>query len=53
MMKQFGIKYSAAGENIAMGQRTPEKVVKGWMNSDGHRAKYFKQKLYSYRCRLC
>ena len=38
MMKQFGIKYSAAGENIAMGQRTPEEVVKGWMNSDGHRA---------------
>ncbi|RIW35132.1 sporulation protein [Bacillus salacetis] len=37
MMKQFGIDYRAAGENIAMGQRTPEEVVKAWMNSDGHR----------------
>lgn len=37
-MKALGIKYSAAGENIAMGQKTPEEVVKGWMNSPGHRA---------------
>jgi uncharacterized YkwD family protein len=37
MMKQFGIDYRAAGENIAMGQRTPEEVVKAWMNSEGHR----------------
>jgi len=26
------------GENIAMGQRTAEDVVTGWMNSSGHRA---------------
>ncbi|GII92623.1 CAP domain-containing protein [Sinosporangium siamense] len=26
------------GENIAMGQRTAEAVVKGWLNSAGHRA---------------
>lgn len=37
MMKSFGIRYSYAGENIAMGQRTPEEVMKGWMNSEGHR----------------
>ncbi|MGE7919840.1 CAP domain-containing protein [Viridibacillus sp. NPDC093762] len=37
-MKALGIQYSAAGENIAMGQKTPEEVVKGWMNSPGHRA---------------
>ncbi|WP_409251048.1 CAP domain-containing protein [Bacillus sp. SCS-153A] len=37
MMNQFGIDYRAAGENIAMGQRTPEEVVKAWMNSEGHR----------------
>jgi uncharacterized YkwD family protein len=37
MMKQFGVEYSAAGENIAMGQPTPEEVVQAWMNSDGHR----------------
>ncbi|MEW8987156.1 MAG: CAP domain-containing protein, partial [Bacillus sp. (in: firmicutes)] len=37
MMKQFGIAYQYAGENIAMGQRTPEEVVQAWMNSEGHR----------------
>lgn len=37
MMKQFGISYQYAGENIAMGQRTPEEVVQAWMNSEGHR----------------
>ena len=38
MMESFGIKFSAAGENIAMGQRTPAEVMNGWMNSPGHRA---------------
>jgi len=38
MMKQYDITYRTAGENIAKGQRTPEEVVNGWMNSDGHRA---------------
>ncbi len=38
MMKQFGISYRTAGENIAMGQQTPEAVVAAWMNSEGHRA---------------
>ena len=38
MMKTFGISYRTAGENIAMGYRTPEAVVDGWMNSEGHRA---------------
>jgi uncharacterized YkwD family protein len=38
MMKQFGISYKYAGENIAAGQKTPEDVVKAWMNSSGHRA---------------
>lgn len=37
MMKEFGINYMAAGENIAKGQRSPESVVNAWMNSDGHR----------------
>ncbi|WP_432409698.1 SafA/ExsA family spore coat assembly protein [Wukongibacter sp. M2B1] len=38
MMKSFRISYSAAGENIAMGQKTAQAVVQGWMNSSGHRA---------------
>lgn len=37
MMKQFGISYITAGENIAMGQRSPEEVMMQWMNSEGHR----------------
>jgi len=37
-MKALGITYRAAAENIAMGQKTADEVVKGWMNSPGHRA---------------
>lgn len=38
MMKNFGITYKSAGENIAMGQTTPAAVMKAWMNSPGHKA---------------
>ena len=38
MIKNFGISYRTAGENIAMGYKTPQAVVDGWMNSAGHRA---------------
>ena len=38
MIKNFGISYKAAAENIAKGQTTPEQVVQSWMNSSGHRA---------------
>ena len=38
MIKNFGISYRTAGENIAKGQTSPEAVVKAWMNSSGHRA---------------
>ncbi|WP_075619651.1 SafA/ExsA family spore coat assembly protein [Paenisporosarcina indica] len=38
MMKNFGITYKSAGENIASGQKTAAEVVKAWMNSEGHRA---------------
>lgn len=38
MLTKFGIRWSAWGENIASGQRTPEAVVTAWMNSAGHRA---------------
>lgn len=37
MMKQFGITYKSAGENIAKGQKTPQSVMNGWMNSQGHK----------------
>lgn len=38
MIKNFGISYSAAGENIAAGQKTADEVMKAWMNSSGHKA---------------
>ena len=30
------------GENIACGQRSPAEVVRGWMDSPGHRANILK-----------
>ncbi len=38
MIKNFGISYRTAGENIAKGHLTPKAVVDAWMNSQGHRA---------------
>lgn len=38
MMQNFGLRFSAAGENIAYGQRTPAEVMRDWMNSPGHRS---------------
>jgi uncharacterized YkwD family protein/spore coat assembly protein SafA len=38
MMRNFGIAFTAAAENIAAGQSTPQAVVQAWMNSPGHRA---------------
>jgi uncharacterized YkwD family protein len=38
MMKQYGINFGYAGENIAKGQPTPQVVMTDWMNSAGHRA---------------
>ncbi len=35
---EHGVSYRGAGENIAYGQRSPEEVMEGWMNSSGHRA---------------
>lgn len=37
MLKQFGVSFSYAGENIAAGQKTAEEVMNSWMNSSGHR----------------
>jgi spore coat assembly protein SafA/uncharacterized protein, YkwD family len=38
MMQAFGIRYSAAAENIAAGQKTAQAVMNSWMNSPGHRS---------------
>lgn len=38
----YKISYGWAGENIALGQETPEKVMHDWMNSPGHKANILK-----------
>src|SRR4051812_16328934 len=37
-----GATHRGIGENIACGQRGPAEVVRGWMNSPGHRANILK-----------
>ncbi|MGE0784800.1 MAG: CAP domain-containing protein [Sandaracinaceae bacterium] len=37
-MRDEGVTFGAAGENIAQGQRGPDEVHDAWMNSSGHRA---------------
>jgi uncharacterized protein YkwD len=38
VLTEYGVSFRTAGENIAYGQKTPQEVVTGWMNSPGHRA---------------
>ena len=38
MMESYGIKYTAAGENIAAGFFNCQDVMEGWLNSPGHKA---------------
>jgi len=38
VFSDYGLSFSAKGENLAFGQRTPEAVVNAWMNSSTHRA---------------
>ena len=37
LMDEYDVDFMSAGENIAMGQQSPEQVVDGWMESEGHR----------------
>lgn len=43
MMEKFGLRFSAAGENIAYGQKTAAEVMNAWMNSPGHKANILSQ----------
>jgi uncharacterized protein YkwD len=36
-LRDGGVQFAAAGENIAMGYPSPEAVHNGWMSSSGHR----------------
>ena len=46
-LSDVGAAFSGAGENIAIGQKTPDEVVSAWMNSSGHRANILNSK-YKY-----
>ena len=37
VLEDYNISYHIAAENIAMGQRSAQEVVTGWLNSPGHR----------------
>lgn len=38
MLRDFGIRYTEAAENIAYGNLTAQQVMNQWMNSSGHKA---------------
>lgn len=38
VLKDMGISYRTAAENIAIGQKTPQAVVNSWLSSPGHYA---------------
>lgn len=42
MIRNFGLSYRTAGENIARGYATPKAVMEGWMNSPSHKANILK-----------
>lgn len=37
-ISEQGYNWNYIGENIAMGQRTPEEVMRSWMSSSGHKS---------------
>lgn len=43
-LEEVGADYMTAGENIASGYVSPEDVVDGWINSEGHRANILNEK---------
>lgn len=38
VLDECGVSYSFCGENVAYGYRSPDAVMDGWMNSEGHKA---------------
>ena len=38
ILKEYGVSYMIAGENLAANFTSSERVVNAWMNSEGHRA---------------
>lgn len=46
-LQEAGVSYRGSGENIAWGQKTPEQVMEGWMNSAGHRTNILNAKYTS------
>lgn len=47
VLKEHGVNFRGAGENIAWGQRSASEVMNAWMNSSGHRANILNSKYKS------
>lgn len=44
VLDENGISYMGCGENVAYGFRSPQAVMEGWMNSEGHKANILHEK---------
>ncbi len=44
VLDENGISYMGCGENVAYGFRSPQAVMEGWMNSEGHKANILQEK---------
>ena len=48
VLGDYGVSWTACGENIAYGQPTPQAVMDAWMDSEGHRGNILDEKGYGF-----
>ena len=52
-LSEAGVKQNYAGENIAVGFSSPKSVMKGWMQSSGHRSNILNPVFTDFGCGVC
>ena len=52
-LSEAGVKQNYAGENIAVGFGSPKSVMKGWMQSSGHRSNILNPVFTDFGCGVC
>ena len=52
-LSEVGVKQNYAGENIAAGFSSPKSVMKGWMQSSGHRSNILNPVFTDFGCGVC
>ena len=52
-LSEAGVKQNYAGENIAAGFSSPKSVMKGWMQSSGHRSNILNPVFTDFGCGVC